>query len=308
MIAILLATYNGEKYIFDQLESIRTQTYQDFICFIHDDGSKDKTRTIVKNYCQQYPEHFKEVEGPPTGGSKNNFFFLLKNVESDYYMFSDQDDIWLENKLSVLMGKMREIENDKTIPTLTFSDMEVVNETLDQIHYSFMNYNRLDPKDLRFCRLVVQNVAAGCTMLFNRTLRDESLKYGNIEKIRWHDWWLVLISSGKGKIEYVDQRLQLYRQHSNNSIGADKEIGINKIIKLIWWTITLSHIRTTKDMIQNFVLQAAELDEKQFCGDNRKIILVMKRFYQMNKIKRIRCFRRFDIGRNKRNLWMQICL
>lgn len=313
MIAILMATYNGEKYIEEQLDSILQQTYSDTVVFIHDDGSTDGTIDIVKKYTEKYPDRVKIVEGEPTGGSKNNFLYLLNKVEADYYMFSDQDDVWLPHKIETLKSLIDEMEgedgvNPSETPILVFGDMKVVDEKLDVINDSFIRYNRLDADNLSFNRLVVQNVVAGCTTLFNRALRDEGLKYKDRDKLRWHDWWLTLIAAGKGRIAFHNESLQLYRQHGDNSIGAEKEIGIKKKLKLLYWLITLSHVSETKFMISNFVNQAAELDNIKFTGDNRKIVRVMKEFYSMSKIQRIRCFRRYDIRRNKRNIWMLMCL
>jgi Glycosyltransferases involved in cell wall biogenesis len=313
MIAIMMATYNGEKYIAEQLDSILNQTYEDIVCYIHDDGSTDGTLDIIKKYADDYPNKVCIVEGGPTGGSKNNFLYLLKNVEADYYMYSDQDDVWLPHKISTLKAHLEEIEKelgDKAAetPIMVFGDMKVVDENLDVINDSFIKYNNLDTENLTFNRLVVQNVVAGCTTLFNRKLRDEGLKFKDQDKLRWHDWWLALIASGKGRIAFHNESLQLYRQHNDNSIGAEQEIGLKKKLKLLYWLVTLSHVSTTKYMISNFVNQAAELDVIKLTGDNRKIVRVMKEFYSMNKIQRIRCFRRYDIRRNKRNIWMLICL
>ena len=313
MIAILMATYNGEKYLEEQIDSILVQSYGDFKIYIHDDGSEDNTVNIIKKYVEDYPDKIVQVEGGPTGGSKNNFLYLLKNVEADYYMYTDQDDVWLPEKIAALKAKMdateAEVGNDAaSTPIMVFGDMKVVDENLDVIAESFIKYNNLDTKHLTFNRLVVQNVVAGCTTLFNRALRDEGLKYRDADKLRWHDWWLALIACGRGKLAFEEKSLQLYRQHGDNSIGAEEETGIRKTLKLIYWFVTMSHIKTTKLMISNFVTQAAELDVIDLKGDNRKIVQVMKKFDSMSKVQRIRCFRRFDIKRNKRNLWMLMCL
>ena len=94
-IAIILATYNGGKYLREQLDSIFAQTYTKWHLFIHDDGSVDDTNQIIMEYRFRNPDKITIVEGVSTGGAKNNFYFLLKNVEASLYMFSDQDDVWL---------------------------------------------------------------------------------------------------------------------------------------------------------------------------------------------------------------------
>ena len=98
-IAVLMATYNGETYLEAQIESLLKQTYRDFIVYAHDDGSKDKTMQVLEKYVEQYPDKFRLLRYAALKSAKKNFFSLLKKVEADYYMFCDQDDIWLPEKI-----------------------------------------------------------------------------------------------------------------------------------------------------------------------------------------------------------------
>ena len=99
LVAILLATYNGEKYIEEFLISLQGQTFQNYICYIHDDGSKDRTRRIAEEFEKRDPGHFQILEGPSQGGAKENFLWMLGQIEAEYYMFADQDDVWLPEKI-----------------------------------------------------------------------------------------------------------------------------------------------------------------------------------------------------------------
>ena len=101
-IAILLATYNGGKYIKSLLDSLLNQSYQNFVCYIHDDGSTDDTFEVCRNYSWRYPEKFRILYYGHCGGAKENFFSMVKNVEEPYLMFCDQDDIWHDNKLLIM--------------------------------------------------------------------------------------------------------------------------------------------------------------------------------------------------------------
>ena len=122
-IAILLATYNGEKYIQEQLDSLLDQSYQDFKIYIHDDDSKDMTVDILMKYKKMFPKKIKILEGKSTGSPKNNFLYLLGNVDAEYYMFCDQDDFWKKDKVQKTYDKMIENEEkNKSKPILVFSD------------------------------------------------------------------------------------------------------------------------------------------------------------------------------------------
>ena len=312
MIAILMATYNGEKYLSEQIDSIINQSFEDYMIYIHDDGSMDETPRIIQNYKDKYPDKIQVIEGTRTGSSKDNFFYLLDKVDSDYYMFSDQDDVWLKDKIEKSYKKIKELENSKgKRPVAVFTDMKVVDEGLNVIAESFEDYNKLDPYHTEFNRLVVQNAAAGCTMIFNRAAAIEARKHRQVkqqEAVLMHDWWIILVAASMGQVAYIDEPLSLYRQHSDNSVGAVKETGLKKAVMLLWWTVSLTHVGRTKERINHFVEQGSQLDIYDLKGENKKIVRGLSKFYEMNKIEKIRFVRRFKLYRNKRNLWQQICL
>ena len=312
MIAILMATYNGEDYIREQLNSILSQSYKDFVLYVHDDGSTDRTAEILNEYKDRYPNRINVLDGSSTGSAKDNFLYMMGMVDSDYYMFSDQDDVWLPDKIKVSVERMTELENRFDYkPLLVFSDLKVVNAKKKVLDNSFMHYSNLDPYDLQFNKLIVQNVAPGCSMLFNRYARDMAMRYSSLpttDNICMHDWWLMLVVSALGMVSFIDEPLVLYRQHGNNTEGARKEYGMKKILQLVWWTISLTHIGITKRRILKFVKQGQELRVLKLTGDNKKIVKGLLLFYDMSKIERIRFMRRFKIYRNKRNLWQMMCL
>ena len=164
--AVLLATYNAEKYIDAQIESLLKQTYQEYVICIHDDGSIDKTVEIIKNYQKQYPDKIILLEGEPTGGAKDNFFYLMKEVEAPYYMFSDQDDVWLPNKMKVTHDRLQKLvrEYSDKNPLLVSTDLKVVNEELDILSESMRDYSKIQMgKQISLNKLLIQNYAVGCT-------------------------------------------------------------------------------------------------------------------------------------------------
>lgn len=236
-VAILMATYNGEKYLSEQIESIINQTFTDWVLYIHDDGSTDDTLEIIKKYVKIYPKKIILIQGERTGGAKFNFFSLMDKVTAEYIMFSDQDDWWLPDKINKTLEKCIKIENgQKDTPVVVFTDLKVVNEKLKIINNRMSKYQKLEMKNTVFNKLMIQNVVTGCTMMINRKCRNIAIECKDRGQIIMHDWWCALIASYCGKIGYINEALILYRQHGDNSVGAKNIYSIaylkNQIFKI----------------------------------------------------------------------------
>lgn len=219
MIDILLPTYNGEKYIRQQVDSIIHQTYQDWRLIVRDDGSKDNTIQIVKDYCELYPKKIMYIEDDEGNkGTSGCLNILLKYVNSDYFMFCDQDDIWLENKIELLTKEMFRLERTYIDnPILVCSDASCINENNDVLCNSFFeNQKFIDTTD-DYCKLLALNVVQGSTTLMNKKVK-EIIKY--IPLNIYHDWWVAVNTAYYGKVHYVHKSLLLYRQHKGNVVGA----------------------------------------------------------------------------------------
>lgn len=233
VIYILLATYNGEKYIREQLESLLEQTYQNWILWIHDDGSKDSTLNIIKEYEEKLPNKIKLLnDGLKCSGAKQNFTHLLSSIDDNfnYIMFCDQDDVWLENKIEITLNKMIEVENrNQNKPIIIHTDLKVVDEGLNTIADSYFIYQKIKPqwsKDFNIS--LVQNSVTGCTMMINKKAKEISLPIGN--NAIMHDWWILLkVLQNNGVVEYIDKPTILYRQHSSNDTGA-KGFSFRKLL------------------------------------------------------------------------------
>ena len=213
----MLSIYNGENYLQQQLDSLSHQSHKDLNVIARDDGSSDNSKKILTSYNVEILSSDKNI------GVKKSFSKLLghalKSTNSNYFMFSDQDDIWYEKKIEKTMQKMKEMEHqypDK--PILIHTDLEVVDENLQTIDKSFWHFGNIDPSSNAFNKLLMQNTITGCTVMINRKLAELALPIPN-EAIM-HDWWLGLVASKFGKIAYVDEPLIKYRQHDKNSIGA----------------------------------------------------------------------------------------
>ena len=248
-IAILLAAYNGARYLETQLESLRTQTVQEFVCYIHDDGSDDGTQQIAASYCSRYPEHFIYLGSSRTGGSKYNFMYLLREVEADYIMFCDQDDVWLPEKVEKTYLAMRQAQEQTgcadAVPVCVFSDLMVVDAQLKVVNPSFYAYSSKNPERTSLRQLLYNNVAPGCTMMINAPLRRLMLAADVADKIHMHDWLAMLLASAAGKIVFINESLIWYRQHGDNAIGATRRRSLpqklRKLFRLKSWTLEKRH-------------------------------------------------------------------
>jgi glycosyltransferase involved in cell wall biosynthesis len=228
-----MSTYNGEKYIKEQIESILNQTYKDWRLLIRDDGSSDKTLEIIKNYSNEFPSKiYILMDNVAHLGPSNSFMRLLNYSTTDYVMFCDQDDIWLPRKIEITLDKMQDLEKlypDK--PILVHSNLKVVDAYLQIIDKSFWKYQKLNPNLKRLNNLLIQNNVTGCSIMINRKLKDllKTVPYNAI----MHDWWLALTASAFGVIDYIDEPLLFYRQHGKNDTGA-KKYTVTYFIKRIF--------------------------------------------------------------------------
>jgi glycosyltransferase involved in cell wall biosynthesis len=226
-IAILLATYNGEKHLKEQIDSILNQSLQSFDLYIRDDKSTDNTRKIIKEYLKKYPDKIFDIsDNKQSGSSQNNFLLLLKHVlgKYEYYMFSDQDDVWLQNKVEDEYNEIKSYDNKK--PILVHSDLYVVDSKLNIKSDSFINYSNLTNRELRFNELLIQNNVTGCTMIFNNELAKK-IDF-NCNKIL-HDHHLSVLASSIGEIHLLKKPLVYYRQHNNNVVGAQEYSLFHKL-------------------------------------------------------------------------------
>ena len=219
-IDVLLATYNGEKYLREQIDSILNQTYSNIRLVISDDCSKDNTREIIKEYEEKDDRVISYFHEKNLGYVKN-FEFLLTKVENDIYMLSDQDDVWLPTKIEHTYNKMVETNAD-----LVFTDLEVVDENLKMMYPSFNDYMKLSRKIKKYktdYRLqYLYNCVSGCTLMSKKKFLDMILPIPTQSKYAIHDTWIATAIANNGKVEYLDEKTILYRQHGNNQVGTEK--------------------------------------------------------------------------------------
>lgn len=221
-LAILMATYNGERYVGEQLDSILSQTFSQWHLFLHDDGSTDGTLAILKSYADRYPQQITLLDYPPQGGAFRNFMSMLEKVESDYYMFSDQDDIWHSDKIEKTMNAMSKAEQKgEQHPVVVHTDLRVVDENGKATVSSFWQQAGMHPDMFHTFAQRITNVVTGCTMLFNKPARNAALgKKPNGNPL--HDEWVTIRSCAEGgRVVPIFDQLIDYRQHTDNTLGAE---------------------------------------------------------------------------------------
>lgn len=227
-VVVLLSTYNGEKFLAEQLDSILAQTGVDVLVSARDDGSSDRSREILRQYQSRHPGRIFLPELPPGNlGPVASFAVLLEHaLESAkdypnsrrYFAFADQDDVWAGAKLAADMQQMLLAEGLSPGPVLVHSDLRVVNANLEPIAPSLAVYQGLQPRRQNFGRMLVANNVTGCTVLINAALAREALPIPATAVM--HDWWLALAARITGRVVYIDRPLVDYRQHTGNTLGA----------------------------------------------------------------------------------------
>jgi len=274
-VGILMATYNGENFVADQIESILEQTYKNWILIIHDDGSNDKTIDIVKEYKNKYHKNMILIDdGIRCGGAKENFNHLLRiahdRYDFDYIMFSDQDDIWFPFKVKTTLDRMIDVEDKHANkPVCVYTDLMIVDEYLTIISNSFWDYQKIYPYNNTLNRLITQNVVTGCTIMLNKIA--VKLVYEIPIEAVLHDWWIALVISAFGELYPLHEATLLYRQHRCNVAGAKKWDICNVIIKLLSKDGWLRF----KENFKNSSIQAnALLDKYSYLMSKNQIMLV----------------------------------
>ena len=221
MISILLASYNGEQFIADQIRSILSQTVQDFKLYINDDASTDGTWQIISDFAEEHPEKiFISQSDKNSGGAKHNFLKMMVEIKDDYVMLCDQDDVWLSDKIEKTFAKIVEMEREygAETPLLAHTDLSIVNENLEIISPSYRVVMNADFSRTSLRNMISQTTVAGCAVMYNRALADKIRSAPDFTVM--HDWWLLLTASAFGKIGFIEDQTILYRQHSNNEVGA----------------------------------------------------------------------------------------
>lgn len=287
-IAIMMAVYNGQDYLEQQIISIIQQTYTNWRLFIRDDGSSDASLDIVKRIVNIDDRitliNESELVG---GGSKENFAAIREYVKANYnfsyFMFSDQDDVWCPQKVEKTLCACKDAEAECDGPVLVHADLEVVDAELNTLGPSFVAYRALDVNRKDLNHLLVQNNVTGCTMLWNRKL--DNLVEMNDSRVAMHDWWMALVASLFGEIRFVDEPLVKYRQHGKNVVGATNVNSIGFVAKRL---VGLNHVRGTFDIAFKQARLLEDCYKEKMTEKQRNAIRLFYSIQEKNKISRVR--------------------
>lgn len=279
-VEILMATYNGGKYLHEQLDSILQQSHSNIYILISDDSSTDNTLQILEEYKNQFPDNIHILPNLNKKlGIIGNFSYLLENSKENYIMFADQDDVWLPNKISSMLERMKCYESlhGKNTPILIHSDLTVTDEKLNVISPSLWDFQKINPNLSSLNRILVENTITGCASIFNKTLTK--LITPIPPNATLHDWWLGLVASALGKVYYMEQQTVLYRQHGNNVLGA-KTWNLSYIAKMIKNSIFTDEIKKVIQKSQKQAQALAEIHQKYL---SKNQFLLLTKYSQINE-------------------------
>lgn len=241
-INIVLSTYNGAKFLAEQIESIQKQTFTDWQLLIRDDGSTDETPQIIKQFVVADKRiKFINADKRENFGIIKNFFTLVKFEAADYYFFSDQDDVWLPNKMATMLDEAA--KHDQAKPLMVYMDLSVVDQNLVVTQPSMIRSQSHHANTTLLAELTENTVTGGVAMI-NHALAE---KWVDTDDIVMHDWYLALLATATGKLVYIDKPGELYRQHDNNVLGARtlrkrfaKWLNPLQALGKYWWLIRTS--------------------------------------------------------------------
>ncbi len=229
LISVAIATYNGEGFLRQQLDSIYNQSYSNIQVIVTDDRSNDSTVEILEEYNKKYGLMY--TINPTNLGFSRNFEKAISLCSGDYIALADQDDMWKSNKLEALINNIGD-------HSLIYSDAVLTNEKNEVIHTSFKNKCRdIAEGECCFCDFIFKKNIYGCTMMFTKELAQQALPIPS--KYFQHDWWLPIVAHKMNGIKYLDKPLMSYRQHGSNNIGA--KVSQGKIARMYNYILCADH-------------------------------------------------------------------
>ena len=267
-VVVLMATYNSERFIGEQIESVLQQKNVDVTLIISDDGSSDRTLEIIHEYCNLH-QNISLFNTQRVGGSAKNFYTLISQInllEYDFVALSDQDDVWPDHKLSHAIDQITSSQADGYS-----SDVIVVNERIEIIKYIKKSHPQ---KKYDF---LFETPGPGCTFVITQTLYQflKSKIDDQVFGFDYHDWWMYACARHNGFRWHIDDAPNIfYRQHANNLIGAN--------------TGFISHIKRMKEVfsgcyIRNLIYIHKLIKPGQHSFHIRQVLFYLLNFYHTRR-------------------------
>lgn len=287
---ILMSTYNGQEFIAQQIQSIQKQTFENWNLLIRDDGSSDETPKIIADFAKSDARiRFINADKRENFGVIKNFYTLLKYEKADYYFFSDQDDVWQPQKLELTLASV-EKENNQ-IPLMVYTDLTVVDRDLQVLHDSMIK-TQSHHANTSLLEELTENTVTGGTMMVNHCLAKQWKQC--YDDLIMHDWYLALLAASLGKLIYLDETTELYRQHESNVLGArtwskrlKNWLRPYRLVKKYWWLVTSSQ------------QQASHLLELDLPAANKAIIQAYVTLLDQSFLNRIKWLKQYGFAKNR---------
>ena len=279
-----MATYNGEKFIAQQIESILAQTYKNFKLIICDDNSTDDTVKIIQTFIKNNP-NITLYKNKKNIGFVKNFEKLINLCNTNYIALSDQDDIWIETKLATQISKLQNIKHkNPDSPLMIHSDLTMINEKeeiLNKSYFKYRKYQLIDEKDLG--QILGPCGVMGNTILFNKQLKSILLPFP--DNLEYHDYWIAIINEIYGNRITINQALVKYRIHDKNVSNNQTTIANTKtftmIIKeYIQGKASIPYINSNKKEVIQYILENFSLEK-----DDSIVLIHFQRYLQQKNSK-----------------------
>ncbi|MCB5069859.1 glycosyltransferase family 2 protein [Streptococcus mutans] len=287
---ILMSTYNGQEFIAQQIQSIQKQTFENWNLLIRDDGSSDETPKIIADFAKSDARiRFINADKRENFGVIKNFYTLLKYEKADYYFFSDQDDVWQPQKLELTLASVKKENNQ--IPLMVYTDLTVVDRDLQVLHDSMIK-TQSHHANTSLLEELTENTVTGGTMMVNHCLAKQWKHC--YDDLIMHDWYLALLAASLGKLIYLDETTELYRQHESNVLGArtwskrlKNWLRPHRLVKKYWWLVISSQ------------QQASHLLELDLPAANKAIIQAYVTLLDQSFLNRIKWLKQYGFAKNR---------
>ena len=268
-----MSTYNGEKYLSEQINSLMTQKGVNVHLQIRDDGSSDYTIKILEQFKTAFPDKI-DIELGTHKGFSESFYLLAASADAyDYYAFCDQDDVWMPGKLQTAVDM---IDGTSDVPEMYFSNVQLTDSILRPLHTLYKDYHFPSLLSMR----LTDNPAPGCSIVFNNTARKYFIR-ADKDKIVYHDFWMYLICSYMGKVVYDSNCQIMYRQHDSNVMGLhnQKKNWIGRIRKLNHKLHIREYAAAELCRLFSSQINPAELDKVRIMSEYRKNLSAKMRLF-----------------------------